>query len=456
MEGYNENIEQLIRSKFDSYAPTPPEHVWDGVASGIESASSAPFITKKRIIASALILLLAIIGFLAFNPFDKKPSNNYKIVENFSNTDVDDISPAEDISPINITPSEEMTVDEVDEIAAEPEITINQNVIEEPVAEIADNTQLTIGEEDSKVIVDTESENAEIYISSSYSGEDFEVVAYYMSSIELRNSFNIENNGSSYDPENRSTKPIPSDDVELELPASPRNSAWRLGFYLSPEITVSNIDSVEILNTYNFSIEPTYFFNDHWFVSTGIGLAYTRDRGYARIQYIVNEYMGSYDDVYDITFDTISGNVVPTYHTKTVEVWDTVRHISVSSITNQYLYLQVPVLFGYSFHTKGSPFSWYAYGGPAVSVKTGSWIEDPKPNDKDADIIDLKNNLPIRADSYYQLWLGIGLQYELNKKLSLAVEPGYRHYLSNIYINNDNKGPSSGFNVRLGLIYKMK
>lgn len=456
MDSNNKNIDNLIRSKFDSFAPTPPAHIWEGIEKGISSNQPLPFFSRKRIITASAILLLAIFGTMyIYNPLstetviENNPSGSQELV----------ITQAEESTDPKIKETDEEIVTTVSK--SESVIISDENNIstKEPVIEIE---QIAVEEKASDVGVETQNES-EIQKSISHnvisynSGDEIDIVNYYMSSVSLRNSFIIDNDDNiSFVPEDRSTISLPSDEFEPDLKSGKRNSAWKIGYFLAPELTISNIDSVEILNSYNLNIEPTYYFNDHWFVSSGIGLSYTRDRGFARIQYVVNEYMGSYDDVYEITFDTVSGNVVPTYHTKTVEIWDTVRHISVSSITNKYLYLHVPALFGYSHKASGSPVSWYVYGGPAVFFKTGGWIEDPKPKEENADIIELKNNLPVRANSYYQLWLGAGLQYELNKQFSLAVEPGYRHYLSNIYINTDNKGPTSGFTLRVGLVYKLK
>ncbi len=452
MENDFNKIDNLIRSKFEDFAPTPPAHVWEGVANGIDSKPAAIFLTKTNITTAAIILLVALIGSLAlWYPFGENQQQDSNTNDNTIAIVEQAEAPPEVSEETNTTDGASNQYDsdipeDIDEVL---EITADDKPQKKKLKKKKKSISIIkpvsgIGDEP----VDTTSSG----INTSQS-----IVKYYMSSIDLRESYSvITDDQVDYHPISGKREEIQNNTIELDIPTISGSSSWKTGLYISPELTISNIDSVEILNSYNINIEPTYFFNDHWFIRSGVGFSYTRDRGFAKIDYVVNEYMGSYDDVYEISFDTIAGNVTPVYHTKTVEVWDTVNHISVSNITNSYLYLQIPALFGYSNNVSGSPVSWYVFGGPAVNLKTSSWIEEPKPDEDDADIVDLQNNLPVRADSYFQLWLGAGLEYELNKTLSFAVEPGYRHYLSNIYTNTDIKGPTSGFTLRVGLVYKMK
>ena len=95
-------------------------------------------------------------------------------------------------------------------------------------------------------------------------------------------------------------------------------------------------------------------------------------------------------------------------------------------------------------------------GGPTFNVKIASWIDNPKPEDKDAEIINLHNNLPVRSNSYLQLWIGAGLEYKLNKKMSFTVEPIYKYYFKSIYNDSYISTPSMGITLRVGLVYKIK
>ncbi|HDO27814.1 MAG TPA: hypothetical protein ENH02_06835, partial [Bacteroidetes bacterium] len=66
MENSPNNIDQLIKAKFDGFAPAPPDHIWSGIEKGI-SSHPAFFVRYAKPIAAAVILLAAILlGILLF------------------------------------------------------------------------------------------------------------------------------------------------------------------------------------------------------------------------------------------------------------------------------------------------------------------------------------------------------------------------------------------------------
>lgn len=450
MDNNNQHIDRILREKFDAFAPSPPEHIWAGIEEGISIKPAAYFWNRRTITISAIILLALIASILLFNPISMGTSDNdppQDIAKAISTID----------SEINdVTTTSELVIDDSDNkddisipVVSETEApSSNEEQLQETPVLVTNKSkvvQATINNEDNSNLM------VEQNIHNRPSNERLEIIKMKKSVFVYPEIYS-----NTFIPEHRNDSPQLPEEVLIESKISISNSHWKIGYYLAPELSVSDFDSVQILNSYTLSVEPTYFFNDHWFVRFGVGFSFVRDRGFARISYFTNEYMGSYDDVYDITFDTVSGNIIPIYHTKTVEVWDTIRHVSVSEVTNKYIYLQVPALFGYYHKKPGSEFGWYLMGGPAINFKVGSWIDDPKPEEKDADIIDLQNNLPIRSNSYFQLMVGAGLEYEVNKKLSIAVEPGYRYYFNSVYDSPYNTKSSSGFTLRVGLVYLMK
>jgi hypothetical protein len=235
----------------------------------------------------------------------------------------------------------------------------------------------------------------------------------------------------------------------------PKSHNWSSFIGISPEFVVTPFDSITVLNSYALNYEPIYFINKHLFVRFGIGVTSAHDRGFAKLDYISNDLMGTYNDVYNVTFDSIDGQVVPTYFTKTVEVWDSIRHLSVSEVTNRYVYVQVPVLIGYYHQSKNSGLNWYFYGGPALNVQVGKAIDTPHPAEKDIEIIRFQNKLPERSTTYFQLWLGAGVEYKVSDQFSVAIEPGYRYYLNSIYNQQEYNKPISAFTLRVGTIIRL-
>ncbi len=441
MDKNNNHIDKLIREKFDAFSPAPPKHIWTGIEMEISTIPSAYFLSSKRNIAVLAIVILALTtSIIWFNPSSTRisddPQKNIATIPN-SNEVISDSEVIVDNSDKEVNQSNRIIVD-----------------TEKPLNNEKQPAKI--------VITNSKEPNIELQIVNNENKESLttkhNIQNTKLSLVKLKQSVFIqpELSGNNYIPKQQNyTSSLPQGSI-IEPTTSSNNSHWKIGYYISPELSISDFDSVQILNSYTISAEPSYFINKNLFVRFGAGLSFVRDRGFARISYLTNEYMGSYNDVYDITFDTISGIVTPVYHTKTVEIWDSVRHVSVSEVTNKYVYLQVPLLLGYYHKKPGSEFGWYFMGGPAFNIKVSSWVDNPKPEAKDADIIDLQNNLPIRSNNYFQLWIGAGLEYEINKKLSIAVEPSYRYYFKSIYSNPYKATSSSGVSLRIGLIYNMK
>ena len=457
----NSNIDNILRDKFESFAPTPPARIWNEIEKGIAVPTrNSIFTTRRMIVASLLIMAVIISSIFVTKPALFNPSNN---TESSYKNDIKSNNPNENYTTETAILEETETDSEKNILGTNTtntetkstKINTNKTTKNQQTTQPEVNSELSVKtnevKDNPKSVVTFESSTyANTYSLNSNSNP--------VNILEPRQCNILDNELANYTIIKRKGNlvyPIP-DIKNYNIEKKIHNSRWEIGYYISPELTVSNIDSVEILNSFNFNVEPQYYINNNWFIRSGLGISYVRDRGFAKINYLLEEYMGSYDDVYDITFDTISGNVVPTYHTKTIEVWDSVRHVSVSNVTNKYLYIQIPALFGYNSRSTSSQLNWYVFGGPAINIQVGNWIENPKPDEKDADIIELENNLPIRSKNYFQLWVGAGINYEINNKLSITAEPSYRYYLDNIYQNSGNKGATSSFTLRFGLIYKMK
>lgn len=448
MEDYK-HIDKILRDKFDDYAPAPPAHVWEGIENGLINKPVMWYKNTRTAITATAIIIALLTGSYYF--YNNSIANSTTVT----------------IAPKLLLTSEDNNVAKK-EVPTEVQSADTYNEAKLKTENLIDLSQQDNNNEISTSIIAEENVDVPnisvIATENTIATENELSTEAYRNDIKLsvlsynRNNFNIDNTAlSEFYPHHDDNYAQMTQN--LNLPETKPNvsfARWKTGVYLSPEFATAAIDSVEILNTFTLSVESSYNFNKHWFVRSGLGLSYARDRGFARMNYVTNEYMGSYDDVYDITFDTVSGDVVPVYHTKTVEVWDTVRHISVSSVTNKYLYLQVPVLVGYQWNHATKPIDFYVYAGPAFNVKVSEWIDNPIPTANDVDIISLQNNLPRRSEFYMQLWIAAGLEYELNKNISIAAEPGFRYYTNSIYKDTDILPTTSGFTLRVGLVYTIK
>jgi hypothetical protein len=464
LDNQSQNIDQSIRDKFENFAPTPPAHIWEGVMKGVATQAKPTFFAAygKQIGVAASVLLLAALGlwwFLPVTPDDVKISevptielidqsnadattgtNDFENKEN----DLSQQKPVESITENDQSPEnqnlEELTTNKVNETKA--------NLIEESSAQIAENTLPKEEETITAVSNNTSVTNLGNIEIQSEVPEIPQLNTEEISPIDAL-AIPVENETEVMVAEN---PPVATEIVFKNPPKS--NSSWTSGVYFTAEFMLNDFDSVQLLPTYSLNYEPSYHFNDHLFLRFGVGMSYARDRGFAQIDYISNEVVGTYENVYDITFDSIDGVVVPTYHTKTTEVWDSVQHIQVSEITNKYLYIQTPVLFGY--YKQNTRFNWYFYGGPTFNVLVSKQIANPQDDLEGAEIIDLDNNLPERSPYFMQLWVGAGIEYKVGNKMALSIEPNYRYYFNNVYKNDPYKSALSSFSLRFGVVFTMK
>ena len=448
------NIDLLIRDKFEHFSPAPPQHIWEGVKGGIATQATPGFFSGngRKIAVAAVILLLISLGLWMILPSgntsddldeityitdDANSQNSGDVAEDANQTnDQKAVAPITDLESKDTDLVNETEQQNQSEIGDDKVTYANENKSTlAPVEESATQTNIVTQEE---FIID---ENAD--------AKPFEKAL----AINGLNSLNseLENETEASLIEMQSTEVS-----QINIPKDkPSINSWSHGIYISPEFSLNDFDSIRILPSYTLSYEPTYRFNKHWFMRFGAGLNYARERGFAKLDYISNEVVGTYEDVYDVTFDTIGGSLVPTYHTKTTEVWDSIRHVQVKEVTNKYLYLQTPLLFGY-YNNNSSKFNWYFYGGPAFNVMIGKWIENPENEIGDAEIVNLENNLPNRSPFYMQLWVGAGIEFKIGKQLAFALEPNYRYYFSHVYDDPGFNTSLSGFSLRFGLVFTIK
>jgi hypothetical protein len=446
---HNDHIDRIIREKFDSFEPTPPPRVWQGVLSGMETQQRAKANRIKRTFVLAAAFLVILLSWVFLIPekktiFKSTDSVEYTSIEAPENpvhepATSNDLIAKESQPSINQKPVVIQPAKTVGPSQSKNEIVVGNN----PAAFKEPENPDPIGNDTEKQINDMENR---VFLGISYLNfrglNQVNQTMYEPFFYSFHQSQNVEKGG------DKNLGP-----VKNALSIKPRK--WSSFVGVSPEFVTTTFDSVTLLNTYSINYEPIFHLNKSFFLRFGFGVSYAKDRGFAKLDYISNDLMGTYHDVYDVTFDSINGQVVPTYYTKTVEVWDSIRHLVISEVTNRYIYVQVPVLLGYFHQGNHSSFNWYLYGGPAMNIQVGKFIDKPHPAEKDVEIINLQNKLPVRNNTYFQLWLGAGIEYKLSNQFSMAIEPGYRYYIHSIYNKPGYNKPLSAFTLRIGAIIRL-
>jgi opacity protein-like surface antigen len=445
LESQPNNIDNAIRQKFDNFAPPPPEHIWEGVAAGIATPTK-PLVTitlLRGVGIAATVLLLISLGFWWFLPTDDEVVITGSTEETIAADNQQ--TPEETIMEENQAVSTDAALLPADDKIAASDILEQESSQQQDASDLVSNTkqqavvaaQVAVAVED-----DPEETEADMTFGDKTGHATFYGMAPYGAEIE-NDLPRVTLSKAVFDP-------VLAADAMKPEPVK----GWSHGIYFTPEAMLNDFDSVTILPSYSLNYEPSYHFNKHLFMRFGIGVQYTRDRGFANVDFTRNEVVGNYEDVYEVTFDSIDGAVIPTYHTQTVDIWDSVRHIQVSELTNNYLYVQVPLLLGY--HNKNNRVNWFFYGGPAINMMVSKSIDEPTAGLENASISMVENRLPERSPYYFQMWFGAGIEYKFADQLALALEPNYRYYFDHVYEDEQYQRGLSSFSLRVGIVYKVK
>jgi len=446
MDNKHTHIDQLIRDKFEQFKPEPPVHIWAGIEQDLSDQKKPVFVFQyaRQLAVTAILVFVALLLWYVFPESNQDQLSEIEIVDQAGQSEKESVVFSDEKENQEVKTEVNSAEDKLaDENTAETKAAstvkvstkeVSPGVVAEKHAENAKN-QVELTEGRAQQLARLNSKNfSSLHLSgtrASYPGDEGEITVV----LNNRKPFSVE----------------PSPAGNSEIPDF--KSYWNIGLYFTPEMMLDNFDPVTLMNTYSLNIEPSWYFSKRWFVRFGAGISYVRDRGFAKVDYLSNDYIGSYDSVINITFDTINSELFPVYNTKEVEVWDSIRHLEVSEVTNKYYYLQLPLLFGY--HNSTSRFKWYFYGGPAINISVSEQIEDPKAGIEYIKVIQLENSLPRRIAYSMQLWVGAGIDFKIGQRMSLAFEPNYRYYFKPIYKENNYKTALSGLGMRFGLVYKL-
>lgn len=457
METNNEHINNLFKQKFEDFAPQPPERVWTGIVSALDTGGSPVWYysttVKITVVLLGVVLLLGGYWLLNNKQQPHKGQNDVVVYKNITkNSTIIDIESTKYIGEqkntnkeatnnkhnvLNVdNPRKRNTVEEGKTVSVVPSESSNNSLKKSSVA-VKQSKRLNSNQPHASL---TENEKPQTLINNNaYSvGVRTDINRMQKKSVSLKNSVSVS-----------LLTPNQLNDVSHPIVHNNHLGRWVLGFYFSPEFIFGSFDSLTIQNSYALKIEPTYYFNNHWFVRPGIGMSYARDKGFVKADYSSWDYLGSYEDVTGVTFDTIDGNLTPVYHTQTRDVYDSVLHITVSEEINRYLYLQTSLVFGYHNHV--SKFGWSVYAGPQVNFIVAEKRDNPIA--ENATTVYMKYNLAERKSPQFGLKLGFGIDYVIAKKWLVTVEPEYNYFINGINGGDIYNKPLSGIGLHFGLIY---
>jgi hypothetical protein len=434
-EDFN-HIDQIIRQKFENFEPEPPIQVWEKIQSGIQKTPpppSSPGILLPVIIS---ISLLIFVGGLFYHHY----TGNKDAAQDSSSTGIT-IHSASLGSTGSTTISDNSLQEEFYQAPAELPQAIA--AADEPVVS---SIPVRVPFEQ-KTAIDRKKKKSNSASNAAPATNAARNAAWKPGLVQALKSGELTySDAAKYGLSARDYRKLNS----YREASRARIAEWSLGLYFNPEATSSHDESIDNTISYNLSLLPQVNFN-RFFIQSGVNMRFTHDKGNMAVDY--NRYLGSYEDVYMVTFDTIDNQVIPTYYTNTVDVWDTITHYSVSDTKAGYTYLEVPVLFGYRYSF--GKVSLFAKAGPAASFMIGKYVPEAVNPEDDAKIINVNYQVPVRNTINWQMMMGAGLDYKLSNKISFSLEPTFRFALKPEYdMPSGNNGKTRSIGVRAGLNYK--
>lgn len=425
MKNEFEHMDQVFRQKFENFEAEPPESVWGNISHALDNLhGGAGFRTFLYSVFGFILIGTAVVFLL--KPFDR--SNSFASSGSTS-TDFE--------KQIAYEPKLQSPAPENKMIA--PGAT--ENIKEESTARPKTNEPATGSVSEKTKTTDNTYRQERTVGNSSFS------------SIQAKSSPGFAK-PSDDQRKIRTVKGISETRVRGTYYDPIRKAGdWKLGLSASPEITIYPDDTISNSRNYNFDLSLGYHRNN-FFIQSGIGLAIARDEGSYKVDYESYDFIGEYDDLLNISFDSTENGVVPIYETKKVEVFDSIRHIKLSKTTNTYTYLQIPLLLGYQ--KQFNRLGFYVKGGPNLSLLMSRHIPGAQLPD-DIKIIEVDERITERIKTNWQLILGAGVNYQLTDSWEVALEPTFRYYLNAAYDSKQlNTKHPYAFGIRAGVYLKLK
>ena len=438
----HQHIDELIRRKFEGFEPVPPESVWEKVRAGIGPDSPPPRSGNISLpILTGLVILFGLVSLLwLVNRMESA------IPLEIANTPAlsDDVSqflaPEDDMLMADAAylHMQHHALQENDDQTGRI-LTASSIPVRKPFegystpSTLTDETPGTSATANLKPAAKENGNRFERFTAEGWRIQgkglqgDIRVAEAYDALMDRKDSWNRE-------------------DEEYVAPTKP---SWSVGLFFNPDITFYPSDDISNGLSYSLQILPRVRFN-HFYLQSGLGLRIGGDRGDYQVNY--NKYLGSYEHVDDVTFDTTGSVIVPIYHTHTEEVYDTIPYYSISETRVTYAYLDVPLLLGreWSFNR----VSLFLHAGPSVSILLGRSSAQADYPDEQIRILNESQQILARQQINWQVMAGAGFSYSFNDNVSLSLEPTFRYYLTKDFENDQlNSRHPYSFGVRAGFIF---
>ena len=436
MENSTKNIDLLFLKKFEDFRVNPPESIWEKIKANLPKNPMGGLSGSSFVKTFVVVLILAVPAYFLLNQQEKTTT-----------------SPLDNKS----VPDTKLTTNNITESTKNEIVTVSSDVvktdIESPLTVIGEIVKHTVAKAEN---ITKETPKTQIVKNKTLATDtipEVEKQSFVIADNDLLLAY-LPKGSSEIKTEKPTINNIGSkSEVTVFNTNKKRKGYFRLGAYVNPEMIFYPSDDTPNKTNLNLNLSLSYNYSKLFFES-GLGIGLAKDDGNFNIDYERYEYLGSYENVYNVTFDSTENGVVPTFYTNTVDVYDSIRHIQVSQTQNSYTYLQIPLFVGYKINS--NKFSYSIKGGTSLSLLVFEKIPEATLPSGNISIINLSENTPGRIKTLWHFMVSAGIEYKLSDRMSIAVEPTFRYYMKSVYERNyfTTKHPFS-IGLRTGILIKL-
>jgi hypothetical protein len=244
-------------------------------------------------------------------------------------------------------------------------------------------------------------------------------------------------------------QPIINPELIQNLPMGkpPIPQFFSFDFGVTPAVSLNGNPSPETEMNFTSEIGISYHIG-RFSLRTGAGLSYVSDDGIYRIEYKSMDSVGFYNLVTSVAVNQQDPKEI-IYFTQRVVVYDSLQHIADDQTRNRYTYLQVPLLAGFRL-LETTRLGLTLHAGPMVSFLIREKEAMPLIDYPNARIIRIDNNTPTRVKTNWQIWLGLRMDYKINKNFSFFAEPSYKYYLKPV-AEQETASAKNPYSIGLGI-----
>ncbi len=419
MEKRNNRLSQAIKEKLEGYEKTPPPHLWQKIEAGLDesdtSSATLYFLQKHwqiiAAVAAALLILLFVLSYAGDTGvlYQSPVSPQGKITETTPNPS------ATDNKEETVSATEKRMEQDLKQALRESEPDPRKQDLQN------ENQLIPVGvlhKKDCRTINN-------VSLASAY------IIPEKKSRRSMPNTYTLRKTTNDYERRNQPVLPTPS-----------THDNWAFGIYATPERMFAPGAISGNSSAFSADVAVMYSFNKY-FIQSGFSMGTSSDNSNANINFIETEFMGSYLDVYNVTFDTTGNEPKPIYHTQEVEVYDTTEHNTTTAYTNSYRYLSMPLLLGHK-KALNKNLSYSLKGGPVVSFMLNE-TTNHNFNNQNAQIQNIYNKPAGRVTTNWQFVFSAGLHYHLHNDIWLAIEPRMKYYFNPVYNTGSEPGNRNPF-----------